>query len=141
MAAVARQPKPIELVKKLIVIDQSDLIVFQLEVPSKALNVSFLFVLISSFSGLDISHKYLKNSTQNGANGPIYRLVEKKKLHCNQNKIEFNLMLTTSHDGCQVVLGATCKSMAKKILTYSVTLIAYKRDETGTKSETIEKTR
>ena len=39
MAAVARQPKPIELVKNLIVIDQSDLIVFHLEVPSKALNV------------------------------------------------------------------------------------------------------
>ena len=51
MAAVARQPKPIELVKKLIVIDQSDLIVFQLEVPSKALNVSLLLVFISSFSG------------------------------------------------------------------------------------------
>ena len=50
-------------------------------------------------------------------------------------------MLTTSQDGCQVVLGATCKSKAKKILTYNVTLIAYKREDAGIKSETIEKTR
>ena len=50
-------------------------------------------------------------------------------------------MLTTSHDGCQVVFGANCKSKAKKILTYNVTLIAYKRNDTGIKSEKIEKIR
>ena len=88
--------------------DESDLVIFQLEVPG------------------------LLNDADNQTN----RMFLSNNLHCQGNRYEFVLMLTTSNNGFQVVLTAHCNTKAGKTVSYNVVLIAYKPGLTNKREKT-----